>query len=105
MTFCVASLGRVAGEGGRDDGEVPGLVHGDLRRAEAVVGLECGLEAGDAVLDGRRARLPVDDDLHGVGLAEREVAVEDVPALLGVLIVRVAGPGHGVAAGLHEHDG
>ena len=97
--------GRVAGERRRQHGEVAGLAHGDLRRPEAAVGLERGLEAGDAGLDGGRVGRPVDDDLDGVGLAEREVAAEGVPALLGVLVVGVAGRGRGGAAGPHEHDG
>ena len=97
--------GRVAGERRREHGQVAGLAHGDLRRPEAAVGLERGLEAGDAGLDGGGVGRPVDDDLDGVGLAEREVAAEGVPALLGVLIVRVAGRRRAGAAGLHGHDG
>ena len=86
---CVASPAGSPASGGRDQRQVAGLVDG--RPARVRSGRRCFRAASRRAtpcLTLRRRRRAVDHDLQRVGLAQREVAVEDVPALLGVLVGR-----------------
>ena len=62
--------GGVAGQHRGEEGQVAGLVGGDLHGGEAPVGLHRRLEAADRLLDVRRGSLAVDHDHQRVGLAE-----------------------------------
>ena len=82
----------------------PASFGGDLGGAERAVRLHRRLQTGDRLLDLGRVGLAVDDDHDRVRLAEREVAVQRVPPLLGVLGARECAGARGVVAGLHHDD-
>ena len=94
----------VAGQRGGQQRQVAGLVGGGLDGREAAVLLHRLLEPADALLDGAVAHPAVHHDLQRVGLAEREVAVEHVPALLGVVAVGQVAGALGGAAAVHHED-
>ena len=98
-----ASLLAATASGVLQHGEVAGLVPLHLAGAEALVLGESRLQGGQAGDHTGVGLGAVDDDLDGVDLADREVALQLVQALLGVEAVGEPGAAF-EAAGLHVED-